>query len=263
MTHATERTRRSTPPRVPDGYGLVEATRRRALVWHEASSWAEERLRSDATLLDWAAQEPARSEMRGRGNVYVVPAPAQGPDGRDRWVVRHYHRGGAMAAHMEDRYLRLGRLRPWRELAAVAEARARGVPTPAVVCGAAYLGGHTYTADFVTELVADATTLADALHRYDGTRGWTEALARAATLVDVLAQAGVLHVDLNAHNILLREGEAAWVVDLDRARILAAPSRGAADRMRARLVRSILKIGTPTGEPLSVSEVEAALDSAT
>jgi hypothetical protein len=140
VTHATERTRRSTPPRVPDGYGLVEATRRRALVWHEASSWAEERLRSDATLLDWAAQEPARSEMRGRGNVYVVPAPAQGPDGRDRWVVRHYHRGGAMAAHMEDRYLRLGRLRPWRELAAVAEARARGVPTPAVVCGAAYLG---------------------------------------------------------------------------------------------------------------------------
>ena len=200
--------------------------------------------------------------MQGRGNVYVIPAPAPGPDARDRWVVRHYHRGGAMAAHMEDRYLRLGRLRPWRELAAVAEARARGVPTPAVVCGAVYLDGHTYTADLVTEFVADTTTLADALHRYDGTRDWTEALGRAAELIDRLAEAGVLHVDLNAHNILLRQGEAAWVVDLDRARILPGPSRGAGDRMRARLVRSILKIGTPTGEALSVPEVEAALDSA-
>ena len=134
------------------------------------------------------------------------------------------------------------------------------MPTPAVVCGAVYLDGHTYTADLVTEFIADTTTLADALHRHDGSRGWTDALGRAGALIRLLAQAGVLHVDLNAHNILLGPGQTAWVVDLDRARILQRPSRAAGDRMRARLVRSILKIGTPTGEPLSVSEVEAALD---
>ena len=51
----------------------------------------------------------------------------------------------------------------------------------------------------------------------------------------------------------------AWVVDLDRARVLDGPSTRAAERMELRLVRSIVKIGTPTGEHLGDRELMAAL----
>jgi 3-deoxy-D-manno-octulosonic acid kinase len=166
-----------------------------------------------------------------------------------------------MAMHMADRYFRVGRLRPWRELAAATSARARGIPTPAVVCAIAYVESRHYTADLVTEVVPDSATLADTLLANDGTRGWLVAMARAGALIRQLAEAGVFHVDLNARNVLLQTTpeQTAFVVDLDRARILKRPSASTADRMRARLIRSILKIGTPTGERLAVSEVEAAL----
>jgi hypothetical protein len=54
-------------------------------------------------------------------------------------------------------------------------------------------------------------------------------------------------------------GDEPWVVDLDRARILRRPSASAADRMQVRLTRSIVKVGTPTGEHLRHAEIEAAL----
>ena len=126
-----------------------------------------------------------------------------------------------MAMHMEDRYLRGGRPRPFRELSASAAARARGIRTPAIVAGATYVDGIHYRCDLVTEVVADATTLADVLHEQDGTRGWLVAMAAAGALIRELADAGVFHVDLNARNILLAGTPAsAWVIDLDRARVL-------------------------------------------
>ena len=167
-----------------------------------------------------------------------------------------------MAMHMEDRYLRVGRARPFRELTASAAARARGVQTPAIVAGATYGDGVYYRCDLVTEVVPEVLTLADHLHEHDGTRGWLVAMARAGALIRLLAETGIFHVDLNARNVLLSldESEAAWVVDLDRARVLAKASSAAAERMQIRLTRSIIKIGTPTGEPLRDAEIEQALN---
>jgi len=109
--------------------------------------------------------------------------------------------------------------------------------------------------------VPGARTLANTLLHHDGTRSWLVAMARAGDLIRQLAELGVFHVDLNAHNILLTEGPDAesFVVDLDRARILRRPSSRAGERMQARLTRSIVKIGTPTGEHLRDSEIETAL----
>ena len=220
-----------------------------------------EALEVHGTLHDWAAALPDRSSFPGRGTVYSVPAPVPGPDGRQRWAVRHYRRGGAMASWLEDRYIRLGRPRPFREIAASATARARSVPTPAVMAGAVYPSGLHYRADLVTEVVPDACTLVDVLHETDGTRGWLEALGAAGRLVEELGEAGVFHVDLNAHNILFEEGDTdrPWVVDLDRARILGRSSPGVRERMRSRLVRSVVKEGTPTGDPVREGEVLEAL----
>lgn len=166
-----------------------------------------------------------------------------------------------MAMHMDDRYLRVGRARPFREIEASCLARARGVRTPAAIAGVTYDDGPYYRCDLVTEVVPDVRTLADLLHEHDGTRGWLVSMARAGALIRQLADVGVYHIDLNARNVLMADdpSEAPWVVDLDRARILGRPSRSVRDRMQVRLTRSIVKIGTPTGERLRDAEIEAAL----
>lgn len=233
----------------------------RAMVRAEASEWLDAILARGDTLHGWAAGRPGVREFPGRGRVYSIRAPVPGPDSRARWAVRHYRRGGAMAMHMEDRYLRVGRPRPFREIEASCLARARGVRTPAVVAGATYVDGPYYRCDLVTEVVPGVKTLADLLHEHDGTRGWLVSMGRAGALVRRLAEAGVFHVDLNARNVLMADDpdEEPWVVDLDRARILGRSSASVRDRMQVRLTRSIVKTGTPTGERLRDGEIEAAL----
>lgn len=242
-------------------YRTIRSAGARARVRAVAAAWAEGVLTSGRTLHEWAAERDGVREFPGRGRVYSVEAPLAGPDGRHRWAVRHYRRGGAMAMHMEDRYLRVGRPRPFRELEASCLARARGVRTPAVVAGAVYPDGACYRCDLVTEVVPGVRTLADLLHEHDGTRDWLVCMARAGALVRRMGEAGVFHVDLNARNLLMADDpeDEPWVVDLDRARILRRPSASAADRMQVRLTRSIMKIGTPTGEHLRHAEIEAAL----
>lgn len=247
--------------RLPSDYAerRVDGT---LLVTHgSATAWAEAIVRSGATLHGRAAEQPERGTFAGRGSVYSVPAPEPGPDGRERWAVRHYRRGGAMASYLGDRYLRFGMVRPFRELLAATAARTLGVATPAVVAAAVYPAGIYYRCDLVTEVVPGAVTLADALHRTDGTRDWLRAMAATGRLIDELGEIGVYHVDLNAHNVLFEHGgfDRPWIVDLDRARVRGRASEGAKERMRARLTRSIVKVGTPTGEPLGDREVLDAL----
>lgn len=246
---------------VPTEYVRLRVGTARVMVRAGAARSILEALESAGTLHGWAASEPDHATFAGRGRVYSVPAPVAGPDDRERWAVRHYRRGGAMATLLNDRYVRVGRARPFQEVGASVAARARGVNTPAVVAGAAYPAGLWYRCDLVTEVVPAARTLADVLHKEDGTRGWLEAMAAAADLIRRLGDAGVFHVDLNAHNILFEEGDVArgWVVDLDRTRILRRSSEGAKERMRVRLTRSIVKVGTPTGERLRDREILAAL----
>lgn len=242
----------------PEGYTVVDFGGGRAVARPEATSWLSEVVASGRTLHEWAAAEPGRSTFEGRGAVYSVPAPDGSPD---RWAVRHFFRGGAVAMPMGDRYLRVGRPRPFREVAASEWARSRGVRTPEVVVAATYHDGPFYRADLVTVVAEDTTTLVDRLHETDGERGWLLAMAEAGDLVRSLAAIGLYHVDLNGRNILLdRVGDGPpWIVDLDRARVLRRPSAQAEDRMLARLTRSIVKAGTPTGESLGAGEVLAAL----
>lgn len=245
---------------LPRGYDHARHPVGEVVVWREAADWARSTL-AHTSLHDWAASQPDRIDFAGRGLVYGPAAPLAGPDGRARWAVRRYRRGGAMAMHMGERYLRLRTPRPFREIAASEESRSRGIRTPAAVAGATYVSGLYYRCDLITEVVPDVHTLADQLQAHDGTREWLHCMARAGDLIRSLAEAGVHHVDLNARNILLSEDrrEPAWVVDLDRARLLRGPSPRARDRMELRLVRSIVKTGTPTGEALRDGELLAAL----
>jgi 3-deoxy-D-manno-octulosonic acid kinase len=189
--------------------------------------------------------------MAGRGAVYSVPAPARGPDARDRWAVRHYYRGGAVARWLDDRYLAVGAPRPWLEALASATARARQVPTPAVVAGAIYRRGMFYRADLATEVIPGSADLAEVLFGANRLSLPLEgALTAAGRLVRALERRGVFHPDLNAKNIVLEggaDGPAAHLVDLDRCCARQEGVPAPAFPMRRRLERSLRKFEGSTG----------------
>lgn len=259
----------------------------RARVRPEAEEWVRAALAEGRTLFEEARGNPDRIELRGRGPAYAIPAPvgtrAGGTAGRAgdpgtrntpagrggrpvRWLVRHYRRGGAVASLLGDRYLRLGTPRPFRELAASEEVRARGVETPRVMAATVYPAGAFYRGDLVTEFVEGARDLAEILFSDDEEPSRRRrAAAAAGALVGDLAEAGVHHRDLNAKNVLLvGEGEAlrALVLDLDRCRLAAAGTAAPRGSMLERLLRSLGSFEADTGRDVRREEREALVAAA-
>ncbi|MEM7413898.1 MAG: lipopolysaccharide kinase InaA family protein [Gemmatimonadota bacterium] len=237
--------------------------------WHDAVHAIEEHLLDGAGIVPTRVERTAPEENAhtaplhgGRGPVHVVPAPGPGPTSAERWAIRHYRRGGAMAGALVDRYLRVGRARPVRELGASVVARERAVRTPAIVAGVCSSDGAFYRCDLVTEFVPDATPLSAVLTPGAAIDSVSTALVAAGGLIRALGDARVHHVDFHAGNILIPRDprEAAWVLDLDRARILERDSAASARRMKERLVRSIAKsLGQEL--PMTVAQVHATIDS--
>jgi len=257
----------SAPLRVPEGYEAAQAGVVRFFGLTPALPCLESIVTSGATLHGWAAGNPDRRSLPGRGPVYSVPSPAPGPAPSPRWVVRHYHRGGWLANWMGDRYAPLGDPRPVREAWASLEARCRGVPTPRVVGGAAYEAGRLYRADLITEEIPDSADLATLLlgsplfaeaeaglpPRRRGMVDPEEVLYQAGRLVGSLELAGIFHPDLHAGNVVLEsrpEGPRAHLVDLDRCRVRTLVVPAAAARMRRRLERSLRKLERRRGVSL-------------
>lgn len=234
-------------------------------------------LREHGTLAQAAAAHPEARTLTGRGRVHVVPAPV----GEGRWVVRHYHRGGAIGPLLGDRYLRLGTPRPFRELRLGRELGSRGIPTPVHVAAAVYLSGLWYRGDLVTGYVPGSRDLAEVLFpgrsldpRPEGAARPGEADAGGAgrevdprsamkatgVLFRQLHEGGVEHPDLNLKNVLVAgTGEAleALALDLDGAQVRDEVGDAARRRMISRFWRSARKWEAATGAALD-PELEAA-----
>jgi len=164
--------------------------------------------------------------------------------------LRHYRRGGWMAPLMGDRYLWNGRARSrgFAEFSLLAELGLQGLPVPAPVAARYRRRGPYYTADLITRAIVDASTLAQAVR--DGQLD--SALAqRIGELVARFHVVGVDHADLNAHNILIGDGQ-LWLIDFDRGEIRATGTAWKLANL-ARLKRSLLKVG-------ACNHDEAALD---
>ena len=183
----------------------------------------------------WRAQGTLQEVAGGRASIAVVSA------GDQRWVLRHYRRGGFVAHISKDRYLWLGesRTRSFAEWRLLAELRRRGLPVPAPVAARYVRGALTYRADLITEYLPNTRTLAAAITGAQLSRESWEAIGRT---IARFHREGVHHADLNAHNILLDQAAAqnVYVLDFDRGRIEA---RGAWEQdVLARLRRSLEKI---------------------
>lgn len=156
----------------------------------------------------WSGQVVGTAE--GRQTAYFLEVDEQ------NWVLRHFWRGGLPGKLLRDQYLFTGveRSRPFREWRLLAQARAEGVQVPRPVAVRINLCGAIYTGDILIERIVDAQSLADMLA--------FEAMSPMAwrSLAMTIArchQAGYWHADLNARNLLHREGR-WWLIDFDRAR---------------------------------------------
>ncbi len=190
----------------------------------------------DEALFDpqfWAARGALGAVEAGRGAAWFIDSDA------GRWVLRHYRRGGTVARLRADLYLWMGerQVRAFAEWRLLHELSRRGLPVPRPVAARYLRSGPFYRCDLITERLGEARPVS----------GWLAAApldasawrAVGATIARLHA-AGVDHVDLNAHNLLLDAAGRVSVIDFDRGR-LRPPGPWAARNLR-RLRRSLAKI---------------------
>jgi 3-deoxy-D-manno-octulosonic acid kinase len=186
----------------------------------------------------WAERGALQEIAGGRSSIAVLDA------GSERWVLRHYRRGGVIATLSEDAYLWTGatRTRSFVEWRLLAHMRNQGLPVPAPIAARYVRSGLTYRADLITELLPNTQTLADAIIGAELPEAMWRAIGRT---IAAFHREGVRHADLNANNILLGAGGKVHVLDFDRGRIQARGAWEAA--VLARLRRSLLKVKSQRG----------------
>ena len=187
----------------------------------------------------WRERGALTAERGGRGNIDFIE------DGHRSWALRRYLRGGLPARFARERYLFLGedRTRSFRELRLLARLRSLGLPVPAPVAAGYRRSAFTYVAEIITERLAGAIPLIDAMHSggMDGAR-W-DAIGRCLRRFH---DAGVQHADLTARNVLVDDAGGVWLLDFDRGR-LREPGAWRAGVIE-RLARSLAKHAAPGHE---------------
>ncbi|HWW21481.1 MAG TPA: 3-deoxy-D-manno-octulosonic acid kinase [Steroidobacteraceae bacterium] len=235
------------------------------LIWPEGANVRQKPIRGGAMLYDasragnaeaswfdpiwWSGRGSVREGEEGRGSTLFIEA-----DGRDL-VLRQYRRGGFAARLSRNRYLWQGgsRTRSFSEWHLLYLMRHAGLPVPTPIA-ACYrrTGRYLYTAQILTELIPNVTSLAARLISAPVPfMMWVET-GRALRRFHA---EGVFHADLNAHNVLLNDGPEVWLVDFDRG-ALRKPGLWC-DANLVRLRRSIDKI-TATLPPERFSDADWA-----
>ena len=189
----------------------------------------------------WRRQNGVLAEAKGRGTVWIIDAPF-GPS-----VLRRYRRGGWAAKMTADRYLFFGwsRTRPVREMQLTAALHERGLPVPRPVSALAERRGFTYRAALITREIAGASPLSVRLPQISSSEPRHEDIwAAIGRTIRRFHDAGLLHPDLNASNILIQEGGEVFLIDFDRARLLDHSS-GREKSSLNRLHRSLIKLWPP------------------
>ncbi|MBK7902466.1 MAG: 3-deoxy-D-manno-octulosonic acid kinase [Proteobacteria bacterium] len=184
----------------------------------------------------WQAQGALETTRGGRGTVAFV----RSSDGQ-RWVLRHYRRGGLIAHVSDDLYVWTGadRTRALREWRLLRQLRAWRLPVPTPVAARYQRVGLFYRADLITAELPVRRTLTQALQQASLPIETWHAVGQC---IGSLHARGVQHADLNAHNLLIGGSNDIYVLDFDRGRIRA---RGAWERaVLARLQRSLRKVTT-------------------
>lgn len=180
----------------------------------------------------WRSAGCLTREAKGRGAAWFIN---QGSG----WVLRHYRRGGLIGRVIADRYLWTGeeQTRAFREWRLLHTLHAQELPVPRPVAAHVERQGLFYRADLITEAIADTETLAQRLAREAMP---DEAWQRLGRFLTRFSTAGVVHADLNAHNVLCRSDGEFFLIDFDRGRLTT--DRAQTHRGVRRLKQSLDKL---------------------
>ncbi len=112
----------------------------------------------------------------------------------------------------------------------------KGLPVPRPIAAAVHRHGLLYSADFISETIAGATSMASQLK--DGNPvPWGE----IGAMIKRFHREGLNHVDLNIRNILLDESQTPYLIDFDRCRLETSATTHWQQANLQRLKRSINK----------------------
>lgn len=167
-------------------------------------------------------------QIGGRGTVQRLPIS------NGHALLRPHRRGGLIRCLLDDGYL--FRNRPLTEFTVHCEAFERGAPVVEPLGVRWEQRGCLFRGALLTRWV-NAAPLASI-------RDDAAAHGRAGAAVAALHAAGVYHADLNANNILV-DADRAWVIDLDRAKVIGRVGRWRRGANILRLERSYTKLGLP------------------
>lgn len=188
---------------------------------------------------------------QGRGNTFFFQHEGI------ELVLRHFRRGGKVAAMGKDRYLWTGlqRTRAWREWYLLAKLHAMGLPVPIPVAARVIRQGLYYRADLVTQSIPNTVSLAQRLRQ--GTLDemvWS----KIAYCIYRFHTLGVYHSDLNAHNILLDVQGEVYLIDFDKGE-MRKPAMIWQQKNLTRLQRSLLKLKRLEGEGFAFNDSDWSL----
>lgn len=222
------------------GAGLLEFRSGR-FVWITTPAW--EQTGRALGLPDPAVAEAFLAEAptddggaRGRAATRITTVP-----GSDlRLHVRRVLHGGWLAPLWRGRVAGLARVRG--ELALTLALHASGAPVPAPAFVVAKRVGWSWRAVFCTVHVEGAI---DGIRLLRGREPLAAAARAAGIAVRAFHDRGACHADLHVGNLLVRRDAqqscAAWVIDLDRARLDARVGERRRSRELRRLRRSLRK----------------------
>jgi 3-deoxy-D-manno-octulosonic acid kinase len=160
-------------------------------------------------------------------------------------VARRSTRGG-FVRHFASRTFFGTQPRPFRELRVTLEARRRGVTVAEPMAAMAeWIAPALYRGFFLTRAIA-GMTLWEFVRTDDDPAVREHVLMKARAAIAEMHDRGVLHADLNLHNLMITQaGEsfAVVILDLDKARLSDHPVSAQGRRANAqRLLRSARKL---------------------
>ncbi|WP_144211678.1 3-deoxy-D-manno-octulosonic acid kinase [Shewanella donghaensis] len=180
----------------------------------------------------WQQLNAIIGQSKGRYTTWFVEHSQQ------RWVLRHYWRGGLIEKFSRDAYVFTGmaRTRAVAELALLEKLYDEGLPVPRPIAANVERFGIWYRADLIIELIDGAKDLVAYLSKVAmNDQQWQQLGAVIATFHN----RGVYHADLNAKNILLAT-EQFYLIDFDRGAI-KTPAKQWQQANLSRLLRSFNK----------------------
>jgi len=178
--------------------------------------------------------------------------------GSEHCVLRHYHRGGAIAKINNDRFFYTGinNTRAVREYRLLEQMRHYNLPVPVPLGARVKTYGMTYTCDLLTREIPNTQTLTKKLSECELPGIQWQSIGAA---IRQLHHHSVWHSDLNANNILLDPDGKVSIIDFDRCRIRKGDSWQ--QKNIERLKRSLNKLTTTNQIPeVSTAHWQALLD---